>query len=49
MLRSVGARVLAVEAGKTLLLEGERLIALANESGITLVGRIRKEPSARAP
>ena len=37
VLRSVGARVLAVEAGKTLLLEGDRLVALANEGGITLV------------
>jgi hypothetical protein len=44
VLRAVGARVLAVEAGKTLLLEGDRLVALANESGITLVGRARKEP-----
>jgi DUF1009 family protein len=46
VLRSVGARVLAVEAGKTLLLEGDRLVALANESGITLVGRTRRELSA---
>ena len=39
VLREVGARVLAVEAGKTLLLEGERLVSLANESGITIVAR----------
>ncbi|HEY3588007.1 MAG TPA: LpxI family protein, partial [Myxococcaceae bacterium] len=39
VLRSVGARVLAVEAGKTLLLEGDRLVALANEARITLVAR----------
>jgi len=39
VLRAVGGRVLAIEAGKTLLLEGDRLLALARESGITLVGR----------
>jgi len=48
VLRSADARVLAVEAGKTLLLEGERLLALANESGITLVGRrATKDAKAR--
>ncbi|HTS80645.1 MAG TPA: UDP-2,3-diacylglucosamine diphosphatase LpxI [Myxococcaceae bacterium] len=46
VLRSVGARVLAVEAGKTLLLEGDRLVQLANESGIVLVAR-RVAPPAR--
>ncbi|HZW87958.1 MAG TPA: UDP-2,3-diacylglucosamine diphosphatase LpxI [Myxococcaceae bacterium] len=39
VLRQVGGKVLAVEAGKTLLLEGDRLLALAKEAGITLVGR----------
>jgi hypothetical protein len=39
VLRSVEARVLAVEAGKTLLLEGDRLVALAAEVGITIVSR----------
>ncbi len=33
----VGARVLAVEAGKTLLLEVERLLPAADRAGITLV------------
>lgn len=47
VLRSVGARVLAVEAGKTLLLEGERLLSLAREGGITLVARSRKEAVPR--
>jgi DUF1009 family protein len=42
VLRDVGARVLALEAGKTLLLEGDRLLALANEGGITLVARAPK-------
>ena len=39
VLSEVGARVLALEAGKTLLLEGDRLVALANQGGITLVAR----------
>lgn len=39
VLRQVGARALAVEAGQTLLLEGDRLIALAGEAGITVVAR----------
>ena len=39
VLRSVGAHVLAIEAGRTLLLEGDRLLALAHEAGITLVAR----------
>jgi UDP-2,3-diacylglucosamine hydrolase len=34
----VRARVLAVEAGKTLLLEAEKLLGAAEKSGITLVG-----------
>jgi len=38
VLREVRARVLAIEAGKTLLLEGERVLALAGESGISLLG-----------
>jgi DUF1009 family protein len=42
VMRDVGARVLALEAGKTLLLEGDRLLALANEGGITLVARAPK-------
>jgi UDP-2,3-diacylglucosamine hydrolase len=38
VLRQVGARVLAVEAGKTLLLEGDRLLAAAQAADITVVG-----------
>ena len=43
VLRSVGGRVLALEAGKTLLLEGDRLLALANEAGISLLARARAQ------
>jgi DUF1009 family protein len=38
VMAEVGARVLAVEAGKTLLLEAERLLAAADRAGIALVG-----------
>jgi DUF1009 family protein len=38
VMAEVGARVLAVEAGKTLLLEGEALLAIADRAGISLVG-----------
>lgn len=44
VMREVGARVLAVEAGRTLLLEPEPLISAANKAGITLVGIRRQEP-----
>ena len=43
VLSEVGARVLALEAGKTLLLEGDRLLALANEAGISLLARARAQ------
>jgi len=43
VLRSVGGRVLALEAGKTLLLEGDRPLALANEAGISLLARARAQ------
>ena len=33
-----GARVLAVQAGAAIMLEGERLIELANRHGVTVVG-----------
>ncbi len=47
VLRDVGGRVLVVEAGRTLLLEGDRLVGLANESGITVIGRSPPMRSAR--
>ena len=37
LMKEVGARVLAVEAGRTLLLERERLLEEANEAGIVVV------------
>ena len=43
----VGARALAVEAGKTLLLESERLLAAADKAGISLLGL--EPPAVKAP
>lgn len=38
-LRSAGARVLSIDAGRTLVLDGERLLEASEEAGITVVGR----------
>lgn len=38
ILDKVGARVLALEAGRTLMIEPEEVIALANRKGISIVG-----------
>ena len=43
VMADVGARVLAVEAGKTLLLEGDKLLAAAEQARITVWGM---EPAA---
>jgi DUF1009 family protein len=42
-MRVAGAAALSVDAGRTLVLDGERVFASANEAGITIVGRARKE------
>jgi len=33
-----GARVLALEAGKTIIIDRQKMIARADEAGITMVG-----------
>src|SRR5690348_349514 len=38
VMRETGTTVLAVEAGRTLMLDKEQMIALANENGIAIVG-----------
>ncbi len=38
-LRQAGAAVLSIDAGRTLVLDGERLIEAADEAGISVVGR----------
>jgi DUF1009 family protein len=38
-MRKAGARVLAIEAGKTILIDHDKTVALANQYGITIVAR----------
>ena len=38
-MRVAGASALSVDAGKTLMIDGEAIIASANEAGIVIVGR----------
>jgi hypothetical protein len=40
-MRVAGASVLSIDAGKTLLLDGEAVVASANEAGIAVVARAR--------
>ena len=44
VMRAAGATVLSVDAGKTLLVDGGRVIDAANEAGIAIVGRETKAP-----
>jgi DUF1009 family protein len=38
-MRAAGATVLSIDAGKTLVLDGDDVINAADASGITIVGR----------
>jgi DUF1009 family protein len=40
-MRGVGATVLSVDAGKTLMVDGEPFLEAANAAGIAVVGRAR--------
>jgi len=42
-MRIAGATALSVDAGKTLLLDGDAVYASAEEAGITIVGRVRED------
>jgi DUF1009 family protein len=44
-MRVAGATALSVDAGKTLILDGDAFAASADEAGITIVGRRLDEPS----
>jgi DUF1009 family protein len=44
-MRIAGATALSVDAGKTLMLDGEAVLASADEAGITIVGRVRAAAS----
>ena len=47
-MRVAGANALSVDAGRTLLIDGDAVIASANEAGIAIVGRSRG-PEGSAP
>ena len=38
-MKAAGADALSVDAGKTLMIDGEAIIKAANEAGIVIVGR----------
>ena len=40
-MRAAGATALSVDAGKTLMLDGDAIVARADEAGIAIVGRER--------
>jgi DUF1009 family protein len=42
-MRAAAATALSIDAGRTLVLDGERMFAAANEAGIAIVGRPRKD------
>jgi UDP-2,3-diacylglucosamine hydrolase len=45
-MRVAGATALSVDAGKTLVLDGEHVFASANEASIAIVGRLATKPHA---
>jgi DUF1009 family protein len=45
-MRVAGATALSVDAGKTLVLDGEHVFASANEAAIAIVGRMAHKPNA---
>jgi len=45
-MRVAGATALSIDAGKTLVLDGEHVFKSANEAGIAIIGRPSKEPRA---
>ena len=46
-MRAAGASALSIDAGRTLMLDGERLLGAANTAGITVVGRAPREQARR--
>jgi DUF1009 family protein len=48
VMRRAGATALSVDAGRTLVMDGDRVLASANEAGITIAGREKaKQPAGR--
>jgi DUF1009 family protein len=47
VMRRAGASALSIDAGRTLVMDGDHVLSSANEAGITIVGREReKQPAA---
>jgi UDP-2,3-diacylglucosamine hydrolase len=44
-MRVAGASALSIDAGKTLVLDGDAVFAAANEAGIAIVGRLKPAPT----
>jgi len=50
VMRRAGASTLSVDAGRTLVMDGDHVFSSANEAGITIVGREKaKQPPGRPP
>ena len=47
-MRAAGATALSIDAGKTLVIDGDAVFAAADEAGITIVGRPSVGPGDRA-
>ena len=43
VMKSAGATALSIDAGRTLVIDGQKVFAAANEAGIAIVGRPRRE------
>ena len=46
-MRIAGAKVLSIDAGRTLMIDGEAIVAAADAAGIAIVGRRPAEPGGR--
>jgi UDP-2,3-diacylglucosamine hydrolase len=50
VMRRVGASALSIDAGRTLIMEGDHVLPSANEAGIAIVGREKaKQPAGVSP
>jgi DUF1009 family protein len=46
-MRRAGAAALSVDAGKTLMIDGDAIVKAADEAGIAIVGRATVDAKAR--
>jgi DUF1009 family protein len=49
VMRRAGASALSVDAGRTLMMDGEEVLSAANAAGIAIVGRAREQQPDTAP